>query len=103
MLALTSMLLFAAVLGAGMQRYAHAAYPYWDATVAAASVVGQILLTWRRMENWLWWIGSNIISIVIYNLKGLHILAGLYLFYLVMSTLGFVEWRKRFQLQQEAA
>ncbi len=78
----------------------HASFPYWDATVASASVVGQLLLTWRKMENWLWWIGSNLISITIYNIKGLHLLAGLYLFYMVMSALGFLEWRGRMRAQR---
>ena len=89
----------AITLGYFMQRYAHAAYPFWDATVASASVVGQLLLTYRRMENWLWWIGSNVISITIYNLKGLHILSGLYAFYLVMSTIGYESWRKKLRAQ----
>ena len=89
----------ALILGYFMQRYAHAAFPFWDATVASASVVGQILLTYRRMENWLWWIGSNVISITIYSLKGLHILSGLYAFYLVMSTIGYVSWREKLRAQ----
>lgn len=90
----------ALLLGSFMQRYLHAAYPFWDATVASASVTAQLLLTWRRMENWLWWIGSNLISITIYNLKGLHILSGLYAFYLVMCVLGYREWRHRYAAQQ---
>ena len=90
----------ALLLGFVMRRYAHAAFPFWDATVASASVVGQLLLTWRRMENWLWWIGANVISITIYNLKGLHILSGLYAFYLVMAVVGFVGWRKMLRAQQ---
>ena len=89
----------ALILGYFMRRYAHAAFPFWDATVASASVVGQILLTYRRMENWLWWIGSNVVSIAIYNLKGLHILSGLYAFYLVMSTIGYVSWREKLRAQ----
>lgn len=89
----------ALVLGFTTGHLWHASYPYWDATVAAASVVGQLLLTWRKMENWLWWIGSNVISIAIYNLKGLHLLAGLYLFYMVMSAFGYVEWRARLKAQ----
>ena len=84
----------ALALGFVMRRYAHAAFPFSDATVTSASVVGQLLLTWRRLENWLWWIGANLISITIYNLKGLHILAGLYAFYLMMAALGFKEWSK---------
>lgn len=78
----------------------HASFPYWDASVASASVVGQLLLTWRKMENWLWWIGSNLISISIYHLKGLEMLAGLYLFYMVMSGFGFWEWRGRLRAQR---
>jgi nicotinamide mononucleotide transporter len=93
----------AMALGSVMGHYFHAAYPYWDATVASASVVGQLLLTWRRMENWLWWIGSNLISISIYSLKGLHILAGLYLFYMLMSVFGFVEWRRKLRVQRLGA
>ncbi len=91
----------ALLLGFGMKRYAHAAFPYWDATVAAASVIGQLLLTWRKVENWFWWIGSNIISIVIYSLKGLHITSGLYVFYMVMSILGFIAWKSKLATQRE--
>ena len=92
----------ALILGSIMSRYFHAAFPYWDATVASASVVGQLLLTWRRMENWLWWIGSNLISIVIYSLKDLHILAGLYAFYMLMAVFGFIEWRRKLRAQRAA-
>jgi nicotinamide mononucleotide transporter len=92
----------ALLLGATMGHYFHAAYPYWDATVASASVIGQLLLTWRRIENWLWWIGSNLISIVIYSLKDLHILAGLYAFYMLMAVFGFLEWRRKLIAQRAA-
>lgn len=87
-------------LGFVTGHFLHASFPFWDATVASASVVGQLLLTWRKMENWLWWIGSNVISIAIYNLKGLHILGALYAFYMVMSMFGFVEWRKKLRSQR---
>lgn len=90
----------ASALGLIMQRYAHAAFPFSDATVASASVVAQLLLTWRRLENWIWWIGANVISITVYNLKGLHILAALYCFYLIMSTLGFAAWLRQLRSQK---
>ncbi len=103
LLGLAATALGALILGSVMRHYFHAAFPYWDATVASASVIGQLLLTWRRMENWLWWIGSNLISIVIYSLKDLHILAGLYTFYMLMSLLGFIEWRAKLRSQRTAA
>ena len=90
----------ALALGFMMRRYTPAAYPYWDATVASASVFAQVMLTMRRLENWWWWMGSNVISIVVYPLKGLYLSAGLYGFFLVMSGLGYWEWRGRLRGQR---
>lgn len=87
-------------LGYFMSHVMHAAFPYWDATVAAASIVAQLMLTWRRIENWLWWIGSNLISIVIYPLKGLYLTAGLYAFMMTLSLLGYLAWRSKLQAQR---
>ncbi len=93
----------ALLLGAFMSRYLHAAFPYWDATVAAASVIAQLMLTWRRIENWLWWIAANLISIVIYPLKGLYLTAALYAFMMTLSFLGYLAWRKQLSAQRSAA
>ena len=98
-LALAGTAIFALALGFLMKRCTPAAFPYWDATVAAASVVAQLLMTVRRIENWLWWIGANIISVTIYPIKGLYLTAGLYAFFMVMSMLGFVEWRRKLKMQ----
>jgi nicotinamide mononucleotide transporter len=92
--------LVALALGSAMGRWAHAAFPYWDATVAAASVIAQLMLTWRRIENWVWWIGANMISIAIYARKGLLLTSGLYAFFLTMAVLGFVSWRKSLVAQR---
>ena len=90
----------ALALGFVMRRYTPAAYPYWDASVASASVFAQVMLTMRRIENWVWWMGSNVISIAVYPLKGLYLSAGLYGFFLVMSAVGYWEWRGRLRAQR---
>ena len=90
-------------LGYFMSHVLHAAFPYWDATVASASIIAQLMLTWRRIENWLWWIGANMISIVIYPLKGLYLTAALYAFMMSLSILGFRAWRKKLRAQRRAA
>ena len=90
----------ALALGWVMRRYTPAAYPYWDATVASASVFAQVMLTMRRLENWLWWMGSNVVSIAVYPLKGLYLSAGLYGFFLVMAVVGYLNWRDRLKGQQ---
>ena len=90
----------AVALGLVMRRYTPAAYPFWDASVASASVFAQIMLTRRRIENWFWWMGANVISIVLYPLKGLYLSAGLYAFFFLMSAFGYVEWRQRLRVQR---
>jgi len=80
--------------GAIMHAETDASYPYWDASVAMLSIVGQILMTRRFVENWHYWIIVNIISIPLYIVKDLHLTAGLYGIFLVLAIAGLVEWRK---------
>jgi nicotinamide mononucleotide transporter len=86
----------AATLGWGwiMHRLTDASLPWGDAAIAMLSVVAQILMTRRFLENWLWWIAVNIISIGVYVFKGIWVTAGLYGLFLVMAVIGYAEWRK---------
>jgi nicotinamide mononucleotide transporter len=83
-----------AALGWAMARWTDAALPWWDALVAGTSVAGQCLLSWRRVENWLFWIFSDVVAIGVYWVKGLDLTAGLYVVFLAMSIGGFVAWRR---------
>jgi nicotinamide mononucleotide transporter len=71
-----------------------ASYPWWDASVAMLSVVGQILMARRYIENWHWWIVVNILSVGLYFSKGLFVFAGLYVVILGMALWGLSQWRK---------
>jgi len=92
----------AAILLWGMFMAANtdATHPYWDGSVAMLSVVGQILMTRRYLENWWWWIAVNFISIPLYIVKGIHLTAGLYLLFLGLAIAGLREWRKAEARQQ---
>jgi nicotinamide mononucleotide transporter len=80
--------------GSFMAANTDASYPYWDASVAMLSVVGQILMTRRCIENWHYWIVVNAISIPLYWIKNLHLTAGLYLVFLALAIAGLIAWRK---------
>lgn len=82
------------VWGYFMDANTDVSYPYWDASIAMLSVVGQILMTRRFVENWHWWIVVNLTSIPLYIAKGLLLTAGLYGVFLVLAIAGLVEWRK---------
>jgi nicotinamide mononucleotide transporter len=85
-----------AVLGWGtiMMRLTDASLPYADASVAMLSVAAQLLMTWRRLENWYWWIVVNIISVGLYAVKGLYLTTGLYALFLILAVWGLLNWRK---------
>lgn len=85
--------------GAAMSHFTDASYPYWDASLAMLSVVGQILMTRRYLENWWWWIVVNAISIPLYLVKDLQLTAGLYGLFLVLAIGGLFEWRKAKHVQ----
>ena len=57
-------------------------------------MVAQILLSVRRVENWLLWITIDAGAIWLYILRDLHLTAGLYGAFLVLSVMGLMEWRK---------
>jgi nicotinamide mononucleotide transporter len=82
----------AALLGTVMATYTNAAAPYPDATVTAASIVAQFLLSYRRIENWVYWIAIDCLSIGLYVWRGLTLTAGLYVVLLIMSIIGLGAW-----------
>lgn len=77
-----------------MHRYTDASYPWPDAAIAITSIVAQILMARRKLENWLLWIAVDIASIPLYAAKGLWITMGLYLLYLGLAVWGYVDWHK---------
>ena len=79
-------------LGWAMHRFTDAAMPYADSAIAGASVAAQVLLGFRRIENWVLWIAIDIASIALYINRGLYPTAGLYGGFLVMSLFGLKEW-----------
>ena len=80
--------------GLAMYSLTDAAAPYWDAAVAMGSVAAQILLTQRKIENWIGWIIVDVLAIGLYASRDLMLTAGLYAMFLVLSIWGFIEWRR---------
>lgn len=79
-------------LGWLMHRYTNAAMPFADSAIAGASVAAQILLGFRRIENWIVWIAVDVAAVMLYINRGLYPTAGLYGGMLVMCIFGLREW-----------
>lgn len=79
-------------LGWVLHRFTNAAMPYADSAIAGASVAAQILLAYRRIENWILWIAIDVGAILLYINRGLYPTTGLYGCFLVLSLFGLKEW-----------
>lgn len=77
-----------------MHSQTNAAAPFWDASVAMLSILAQLLLARRFIDNWIWWIIVDCLAIPLYWSKGLHQTAGLYVVFLLVSITGLMQWIK---------
>jgi len=68
--------------------------PLIDALVTSLSIVAQWLLNRRVLENWVWWIVVDLISIPLYVSRGLPLIAALYVVFLLICCQGYVRWRR---------
>jgi nicotinamide mononucleotide transporter len=75
-----------------MERYTNAVAPYVDGPIAMFSMTAQILLGYRRIENWILWVVIDVAAVLLYINRGLYPTAGLYGGMLVMSLFGLKEW-----------
>jgi len=48
-----------------------------------------------RLENWILWILVNLMSVVMYAMKGVMLVSLQYVIFLFMASYGLVEWKKR--------
>lgn len=71
------------------------AYPFWDSAVAVISVIAQVLMTRKYVENWLLWVVVNIISVGLYIAQGVYVLALEYAILLFIAGNGARLWRKQ--------
>ena len=89
-------------LGWVLDRFTDAAVPYADAGITSASIAAQVLLGFRRIENWVIWIVVDIASVILFIDRELYALAGLYGGMLVMCLFGLKEWIAAAKQQQAA-
>ena len=68
--------------------------PYFDALTTVFSLIAQYQLTKKIIENWLIWIAVDVVCIGLYFYKGLYIYTFLYFVYLILATMGYLNWKK---------
>ena len=57
----------------------------------------------KLLENWLYWLGVDGVSLYLYLDRGLHLTALLFVVYLVIVVFGYFQWRRHYREQHAAS
>ncbi|MCA0932847.1 nicotinamide riboside transporter PnuC [Lutimonas saemankumensis] len=67
---------------------------YVDTVTTAIFFVGMWLMAKRKIENWIYWIIGDVISVPLYLYKGLAFTAFQYLGFTIIAIYGYLAWKK---------
>ena len=73
-----------------------AGFPYADAFTTTASILAMILLSQKKMENWLLWIAVDVVAVILYYKKGVLFLSVEYIIFLIICIFGYINWQKEY-------
>ena len=97
--AVIASLLLAVVIARFLAAETQAAWPQLDASTMVLSLFATWLTAGGKLENWLYWIVVDAVQAWLYAAQGLVFTAFLFLVYLVIAFVGFIEWSKTYRRQ----
>ena len=92
-------LLLAVAIARFLAAETQAAWPYLDASTMVLSLFATWLTARGKLENWLYWIVVDAVQAWLYTAQGLVFTAFLFLVYLVVASVGFIQWSKTYRRQ----
>jgi nicotinamide mononucleotide transporter len=93
-----AIVVFTVFLGSVL-KYTPASYPYIDSFCAACSLVAQVFLARKVLENWLIWVFVDTIYVGVYIFKHLDLTAAMYAVYIGIAIMGYVDWKREYKKQ----
>ena len=93
-----AVIVFTVFLGSVL-KYTPASYPYIDSFCAACSLVAQVFLARKVLENCLIWIFVDVIYVGVYIFKHLDLTAIMYGVYVGLALWGYFDWKKDYREQ----
>ena len=94
----TSMVLILSIISATMLRFfTDAALPFLDALVTWGAVVATYMVAKKLLENWIYWLVIDSISIFLFISRGLFPTAFLFGIYIIIIIYGYRSWSKKLQ------
>ena len=90
---------FSVASGILLTTYTEAANPFLDSFTTWGAVLTTWMVARKVLENWLYWLVIDSVSIYLYLDRELYLTAGLFAVYIVIAVFGFLAWLKHFRNQ----
>lgn len=74
--------------------------PYIDTFTTAIFIVAMWLMATKKVENWIYWIIGDLISIPLYAYKGLVFTSFQFFAFLILAIMGYISWRRKIIARQ---
>jgi nicotinamide mononucleotide transporter len=92
-------IVIALAYGALLHHFTNAYAPFVDSLILTFSVLAQLLLVQRRIENWYCWFIVNTIAVPLYLSRGLYLTALFYAIYWCNVLYGWYQWRQQLKAE----
>ena len=79
-----------------MANYTKADFAYLDTFTTVFAVFATYMLTKKVLENWLYWVIIDSVSIYIYINKGFYLTAILFVVYTILAIFAFKQWKEEY-------
>lgn len=99
LLAIGLVLILSLLSGYLLTQNTDARMPYIDSFTTWGSVITTYMVARKVVENWIYWIVIDCLSIFLYIDRGLYQTAGLFALYLILAVIGYMTWRKAYHKQ----
>ena len=86
------------ILGYYLKNYTDAASTYLDSFTTIFAIIATFMTARRVLENWIYWIIIDSLSIYLYYDRGGYLFAFLFLAYTIIAFYGFIVWRNKYRL-----
>lgn len=78
-----------------LKNHTNSTVPWGDSFASAAAYTGMWQMARKKVENWVWWIITNLASIPLYFYKHAVFTSVQYLVFLILAIMGLVTWIKK--------
>ncbi|MGY3054870.1 nicotinamide mononucleotide transporter [Pedobacter sp. UYEF25] len=99
LISLLCVIFFTLGLGFYLHHKTDAASPYLDSFCTTISLIAQVFLARKVLQNWLMWVFVDLIYIGLYIYKGLYATSLMYAIYTYIAAMGYLEWKKTYREQ----